>query len=112
MPSVPYTEKAFLQLMGRRLLRYTREAEARGEEYHDLSAFAPLQCGVLAKYRFETAPGGYIPVVRLRGTTAFTPSDLKEIAAEILEGPVKLREAVEDDLEYVRELDSGTSAPG
>jgi len=112
MTRIPYTEKAFLQLMGRRLLRYQREAEARGEVYHDISAPSPLQCGVLAKYRFESAPGGYIPVVRLHGGPVFTPIDLKEIAAEILEGPVKLRAAVADDLEYVREMDAGASVPG
>jgi len=109
---VPYTEKAFLQLMGRRLLRFQREAEARGETYNDLSAFAPLQCGVLAKYRFEAAPGSYIPVATLRITEGLSFKELEEIAAEILDGPVKLREAKAGDLEYVREMDAGTSVPG
>ena len=109
---VSYPEKAFLQLMGKRLLRFQREAESRGETYHDLSAFAPLQCGVQAKYRFESVPGGYAPVVLLRGGPVFTPGQLKEIAVEILDGPVKLREAKGDDLEYVREMDTGTPASG
>jgi len=109
---VTYPEKAFLQLMGKRLLRFQRDAEARGEKYHDLSAPAILQCGVLAKYRFESVPGGYAPVVLLRGSLVFSPNQLKEIAAEILDGPVKLREAKGDDLEYVRETDTGTSVPG
>jgi hypothetical protein len=109
---IPYPEKAFLQLMGKRLLRFQREAEARGEKYNDLSAFAPLQCGVHAKYRFESVPGGYAPVVILRGGPVFTSGQLKEIATEILEGPVKLREVRGDDLEYVRETDTGTSASG
>ena len=103
---IPYPEKAFLQLMGKKLLRFQREAESRGEMYNDLSAFAPLQCGVLAKYRFESAPGGYIPVVLLRLNPLFQPNQLKEIAAEILEGPVTLRAAKGDDLEYVREKDA------
>jgi hypothetical protein len=106
MPEVPYTEKAFLQLLGRRILRFQRDAEARGEPYHDLSSFSPLQCGVAARYRFETAPGGYIPVVQLRETSPKDPSKLKEIASDILEGPVKLRKAQADVLEYVRETDS------
>jgi hypothetical protein len=112
MAKVPHAEVAFLQLMGRRLLRYTREAEARGEKYNDLSAFAPLQCGVLAKYRFETAPGGYTPVATLRITEGLSFKELEEIAAEILDGPVKLREAKAGDLEYVREMDAGASVPG
>lgn len=112
MPSVPYTEKAFLQLMARRLLRYQREAEARGETYHDISPASPLMCGVHAKYRFEAAPGGYIPVVYLQGLISFSPNQLKEIASEILEGPVKLRASKDDVLEYVREVDAVASTPG
>jgi hypothetical protein len=112
MSSVPYPEKAFLQLMGKRLLRFAREAEARGEKYHDLSPFALLQCGVLAKYRFESAPGGYLPVVTLRIGEGRSFKELEEIAAEILDGPVKLRDATAGDLEYVREIDAGTPAPG
>ena len=112
MSKVSYAETAFLQLMGRRLLRYQREAEARGEKYHDLSAAAPLQCGVLARYRFEAVPGGYVPVIQLRNARDFSPGEIKEIAAEILEGPVKLRAVSGDDLEYVREIDAGASAPG
>jgi len=112
MASVPYAEKAFLQLMARRLLRYTREAEARGETYNDLSGFSPLQCGVRAKYRFESAPGGYVPVLLLKAHLLYSPGELKEIAAEILDGPVKLRASKDDDLEYVREMDAGTSVPG
>ena len=112
MSLVTYPEKAFLQLMGKRLLRFHREAEARGEKYHDLSAPASLQCGVLAKYRFESVPGGYIPVATIRITAGRSFKELEEIAAEILDGPVKLREAKAGDLEYVREMDAGTSVPG
>lgn len=111
MANVPYAEKAFLQLMGRRLLRYAIEAAARGEKYNDLSGFSPLQCGVRAKYRFEKAPGGYIPVVILKSNVSYSPGDLKEIAAEILDGPVLLRSATDDDLEYVREMDAGALVP-
>lgn len=102
MLSVPYTEKAFLQLMARRLLRYHREAESRGEVYHDLSPFAPLACGVRAKVRFEPSPGGYSTVALLKKSSLFQPQELDEIAESLLEGPVKLRATVEDVLEYVR----------
>lgn len=112
MAQVPYTEKAFLQLVGRRVLNYTREAAARGEKYHDLSGYAKLQCGVSAKFTFEEAPGGYIPVVHLKEEPSFSPSQLKEIAAEILNAPSKLRTAKGDDLEYVRESDASASTPG
>jgi hypothetical protein len=112
MPAVPYTEKAFLQLMARRLLRYSREAEARNSTYHDLSPFSPLSCGVHAKFRYESAPGGYIPVVLLKRWSQFTPEEREEIAVSLLEGPVKLRANVEGVLEYVRASDAGTSVPG
>ena len=112
MARVTYSEKAFLQLVGRRLLRYQREAEARGETYQDWSPLAPLQCGVLAKCRFESVAGGYIPVAILRRNHMHTVHDLAEIATEILDGPVKLRAEKGDDLEYVREMDAGTSVPG
>lgn len=103
MSRVTYPEIAFLQLVGRRILQKQQEAAARGERYHDLSAPAPLQCGVLAKYRFEEIPGGHMPVVQLRGEPLFSPGELKEIAAEILEGPTLLRVANGADLEYVLE---------
>jgi len=105
MPRVTYPEKAFLQLVGRRLLQKQQEAAVRQSTYHDLSAPAPLQCGVLAKYRFEVVSDGYVPVVQLRGEPLFSPGELKEIAAEILEGPVQLRVATGVDLEYVLEKD-------
>lgn len=107
MAHVLYPEKAFLQLMARRLLRYAREAAERGEKYNDLSGFSPLQCGVRVKFHYETAPGGYIPVLLLRPGNTFSAGELKEIAAEILDAPAKLRQAVADDLEYVRETDAG-----
>lgn len=110
MAYVSYPEKAFLQLMGKRLLKYQREAESRGERYNDVSSFAPLQCKVLAKFRFETAPGGYIPVALLKESTLYSPNVLKEIASEILDAPVKLRATKDDVLEYVRESDAGTSS--
>lgn len=110
MALVPYPEKAFLQLMGKRLLKYQREAEARGEKYHDISPFSPLQCKVLAKFRFEVVPGGYAPVVLLKENSMYSPNQLKEIATEILDAPVRLRATTDDVLEYVRESDSGTSS--
>lgn len=112
MPSVPYTEKAFLQLMARRVLRYQREAAERNETYHEVAPLSPLMCGVHAKYRFEPAPGGYIPVVYLQGLISFSPNQMKEIAAEILEAPVRLRASKDDVLEYVREVDAVASTPG
>lgn len=112
MAHVAYTEKAFLQLLGRRLLKYTREAAERGETYNDVSNFSPLPCGVGAKFRFEVVPSGYAPVVLLKEMATLGPSQLKEIAAEILDAPVKLRAVKGDVLEYVREMDIGTSSPG
>ena len=102
MAYVLYAEKAFLQLAARRLLRSTREAEARGEKYHDVSAPSPLQCGVRARFVFEAAPGGYAPVALLRKNASFTQDEMDTIASELLEGPVRLRKAEGPDLEYVR----------
>jgi len=111
MSHVTYPERAFLQLMGKRLLQYQREAASRSETYNDLSGYAPLQCGVRAKFRFEDVPGGYMPVAFLKSNEKFTPEELKEIASEILDAPVKLRRASDDGLEYLREKDSGMSVP-
>ena len=105
MAQVTYPEKAFLQLMGKRLLKFAREAKERGEEYHDLSGFSPLQCGVRAKFWFEDKPGGYRPVVRLK-VGNFDAGELKLIAEEILDGPAILRTSSDDDLEYVRSTDA------
>lgn len=110
--SVPYTEKAFLQLMARRLLRYQRDAEARGETYHDVSPFSPLQCGIHAKLRFEMVPGGYAPVVLLQKWSQFQPREIQEIATSILDGPARFRTTKDDVLEYVREVDAVASTPG
>lgn len=107
MPHVTYPEKAFLQLVARRVLRYSREAAARGEKYNDLTGFSPLQCGVRVRFKLEEAPGGYIPVVGIRPGPSFSASELTEIAAEILDGPAKLRPAADGDLEYVRATDAG-----
>jgi hypothetical protein len=111
MFSVTYAEKAFMQLMARRLLRYQRDAAARGEAYHDISPFSPLQCGALAKLRFEESPGGYNMVAILRSVPALSATEHKEIAADILGEPVILRKAVGDDLEYVRAKDAGVVSP-
>lgn len=111
MTYVTYSEKAFLQLMAKRLLRFAREAASRGETYHDVAPLAPLACGAMAKYRFEGVPGGYAPVVTLRGPPTLAPNQLKEIATELLEGPAILRAADGDDLEYVRE-DAGALFSG
>lgn len=102
MAHVLYAEKAFLQLAARRLLRNTRDAEARGEKYHDMSSPSPLQCGVRAKFVFEAAPGGYAPVAIIRKNPAFAQEEFDGIAAELLEGPARLRKAEGTDLEYVR----------
>ena len=107
MAHVTYPEKAFLLLVARRVLRYSREAAERGEKYNDLSGFSPLQCGVRVRVHLAEAPGGYIPVVGIRPGPSFSASELKEIAAEILDGPAKLRLDGGGDLEYVRETDAG-----
>jgi hypothetical protein len=102
---VTHPEKAFLQLVGKRLLKFSREARSRGEKFHDLSGFSPLQCGARVKFWFEEKPGGYRPVVLLKAGT-FEAGELKAIAEEILEGPAVLRTSSGDDLEYVRSTDA------
>lgn len=105
MADVAYPEKAFLKLVARRVLGYAREAESRGEKYYDIGTFAPLQCGVRVKYRFEKSPGDYTPVVTLKKHPAFGPDELLQIAAELLEAEAVLRSSKENDLEYVRKSD-------
>lgn len=104
MAHVTHAERVFLQFAGKRLLRYSCEARARGEEYHDLMGYAPLQCGALAKYVFEEIPGGYRPVVRLKAGL-LDAAVLPTIAEELLEAPSVLRVSSGNDLEYVRAKD-------
>lgn len=106
MAQVTHPEKAFLQLMAKRLLKFSREAQSRGETYNDLSGYSPLQCGVRAKYLFEEIPGGYRPVVKLKPGN-FDAGELKAIAEELLDSPAFLRASSSDDLEYVRSTDAG-----
>lgn len=106
MTDVAYAEKAFLKLIARRMLGYAREAESRGEKYHDVGTFSTLQCGVRAKYRLESVPGGYAPVVILKRSAIFTPDELLKIAGQILDEDAVQRESTSDDLEYVRKSNS------
>lgn len=112
MSLVSYQEKAFLHLVGRRLLQHRRAAEASGEKYHESANYAPLQCGVRARFFFEDSPGGYIQVVQIRGANTFKPEEYEEIASYILDAPAKLRTQLGNDLEYVRKVDAGIEAPG
>ncbi len=105
MAFVTYPEKSFLQLVARRVLNYHRQAAANNSRYHDLMPFSPLQCGAFAKYRFWDSPGGYTPVLHLKNTPTFSAEDLKAIASEILDGPVRQSSEAKDVLEYVRETD-------
>lgn len=106
MAFVSYAEKAFLQLVAKRLLRYTREAESRGEVYHDISPYAPLQCGAMAKFRFVSRGGLHVPVAVLKNTPNLNPGELKAIAEELLDAPATLRFTKGDDLEYGRTADT------
>lgn len=105
MAQVLYQEKAFLQLVAKRILKYTQEAKTRGEKYHDMSGYSPLQCGARVKYHFEEGEKGPFPVVLVKKIVAFNLAELQQIASEILDAPVYLRASHPDDLEYVRETD-------
>ena len=100
MALIAYAERAFLQLLARRLLRYSREAEARGEKYYDIYTRSPLQCGLQAKMVFEHVPGGYAPVLYVHNSVALPNETLLEAAEYVLEGPVKCRKTDGADLEY------------
>ena len=105
MANILYSERAFLQLTARRILGYSREAESRGEAYHDIGPLVPLQCGVRVKYRFEKSPGGYTPVVTFRKSSTYTNEELLDLASELLDGKAVLRKTADPDLEYVRSSD-------
>jgi hypothetical protein len=112
MLNVTYQEKAFLQLVARRVVNHRIEAAKRGEAYNDLTPFSPLQCGIRARYSFVEIPlGGFRPVVQVRAPSSFSSAELLEIASEILDGPAKLRATASGDLEYVRESDAAALAP-
>ena len=101
---VTYQEKAFLQLVARRILRLQRDADSRGEAYNDFGSFAPLGCGAHARIRFAPAPGGYEMVVNLKRSPYLSADELQMIAAELLEKPAVLRAESPTDLEYGRAI--------
>lgn len=86
-------EGAFLALLAKRLLRNQRDAEQRGEVYHDLSSPARLKCGIEAKIVFESTAYGYKPVLTLHEKEGLTSEELAKAATELLGIPTRLRES-------------------
>lgn len=87
-------EASFLTLMARRVLNHTREAQKRGEEFHDMTRPVPLACGVRAKLVFREVAGGYEPEAHVVPHPGFVRDELALIASEILGGrKVELDEA-------------------
>ena len=81
-------EAAYLLLVARRVLQFQREAESRGEVYHDLQSDIVLNSGCSARLRFCSCPGSYEP--RLWLTGSFTkPEDYATVAKGILGGDVE-----------------------
>jgi hypothetical protein len=81
---VTEAEAAFLAMIARRTLRFQREAEARGEKYHDITQPHPLTCGHSAKLIVEPVAHGYEPVVvvKLKEGTPLEVAD--QMARDIL----------------------------
>jgi hypothetical protein len=92
-------ENAYLLLVARRVLQFQREAEERGEVYHDMSSDVVLNNGLSARLRFHPCPGGYEPILWLTGLLK-RPEDLLPTAARILGGPAEEAEGVECKSEY------------
>ena len=80
-PLLVFGEAAYLSLLARRTLNYKRDAEQRGEEYHDVLPFTRLMCGAMARLRFLETATGYTPVVEVKRIS--TEEEARQIAKEI-----------------------------
>lgn len=88
-------ENAYLLLVARRVLNFQREAEERGETYHDMESDVVLNDGTSARLRFVSCPGGYEPRLWLNGPCLTKEAALRPIAERILGGPVEEADDVE-----------------
>lgn len=95
-------EASLLALVGRRILKYRREAEARGEAYHDVYPLTMLACGLRAKITFEPAPQGYEACVTLLEDARFTPEEYQQAASELLGHPARQARQEKNRLHFVR----------
>jgi hypothetical protein len=77
-------EASLLALTARRLLRAQREAQSRGETYHDLTKPVPVACGIRVKLLFIEAPGGYEAEVHLVPHPSFAEEELRTVASEVI----------------------------
>jgi hypothetical protein len=90
-------EKAYLLLVARRVLNFQREAEERGEVYHDMSSDIILNNGCGARLRFISVPGSYEPHLWLKWPVGTPLDKAVEVASGILGGPA-------EDAHYPNEL--------
>jgi hypothetical protein len=99
-------EKAFLLLTARRVLKYKREAEVRGEKYQDLVAPEKLASGLRAMIRFDPSAFGYEVHVVIMDDISFTTEEKLCAAKEILGAEARLLYVIGDGpptkLVYVR----------
>jgi hypothetical protein len=97
------TEAAFIRMLANRLLRFTREAEARGERYNPVGGPTPVMSGYRARLRHEPAAVGHQTVCEVwpkqDGTLVIT--EAAELASELLATPAKLRGEPTDHLQFV-----------
>lgn len=99
-------EAAYLLLLARRALNFAKEAKERGEEYHDLTPFTRLQCGLKARLHFVEQLNGAAPVVELVCTAhTHSPAEMQDIAGEIAGVPMILSECkIADRFTFTRKI--------
>jgi hypothetical protein len=83
------TEVLFCDMHARRMLRFKKDAAAKGEQYVDLSKPTVLECGVSVRVRYEPVEGKPEPraFIEFQDRTK-TLEFLREVATEILAGRV------------------------
>lgn len=73
-----------LALVARRILNHRREAEKRGEEYHDIAPLTMTTCGMRVKLSFVPESHGYEPHVEIVNDPRFTQEEFLQAASEIM----------------------------
>jgi hypothetical protein len=87
MKDILPVEIAYLKLAARRIFNYQKEAEDRGERYHDITAGTRLSLGATAKLYFAPVNGGHAPRLEIWDTQA-DETLLAKVACQVLDGPV------------------------
>jgi hypothetical protein len=91
-------EAAFLRMMANRVRRFTQDAAAKGEVFHDVKKPTKLE----SEYRVKLVHKENGPVVMVwPPTPEYVIFEVSELASEVLSHPAKFVGQVDDHLEFV-----------